>query len=328
MGDPGRALDAVRHPAAADSGRTRTPATSRRPTTCRRDAPLYYYSFTDAYIAMAYRSLTQGRAGALRSDDHRASTRPTCTRADHIRRVLQTFPGVFTGIGEFTHPQGVRLVQGRRRDGRASPIRRSTASSTSRARSGWSCSSTTTSTCRSRRTGTEPVYLAQMKALLRAAPEDDDHLGAHAGSAASSIRSQRPASRHGSSGILDDPEPAATSTSTSPGTRSRSTSSRRPSRSQRAADMINKYPDRFLFGTDDGGADGPGDVPAGLRHVRAALGAADARGEREGPQGQLRADLRRGPAQGPRVGEGATSSSRHGKRTWTTEEDTRHERFT
>ena len=35
---------------------------------------------------------------------------------DHIRRVLQTFPGVFTGIGEFTHPQGVRLVEGRRRD--------------------------------------------------------------------------------------------------------------------------------------------------------------------------------------------------------------------
>ena len=26
------------------------------------DAPLYYYSFTDAFIAMAYRSLTQGRS--------------------------------------------------------------------------------------------------------------------------------------------------------------------------------------------------------------------------------------------------------------------------
>ena len=27
------------------------------------DAPLYYYSFTDAWIAMAYLSLTQGGAG-------------------------------------------------------------------------------------------------------------------------------------------------------------------------------------------------------------------------------------------------------------------------
>ena len=35
------------------------------------DAPLYYYSFTDAAIAMTYRSLTPRAAGALRSDDHR-----------------------------------------------------------------------------------------------------------------------------------------------------------------------------------------------------------------------------------------------------------------
>ena len=50
-GEPGRALDAVRHSAAAAVVARATPATSRRPTTCRRDAPLYYYSFTDAYIA-------------------------------------------------------------------------------------------------------------------------------------------------------------------------------------------------------------------------------------------------------------------------------------
>ena len=36
--------------------------------------------------------------------------------ADHISRVLQTFPGVFSGIGEFTHSQGVRLGEGRGRD--------------------------------------------------------------------------------------------------------------------------------------------------------------------------------------------------------------------
>ena len=35
------------------------------------DAPLYYYSFTDAYIASVYRVADAGRAGALRPDDHR-----------------------------------------------------------------------------------------------------------------------------------------------------------------------------------------------------------------------------------------------------------------
>jgi hypothetical protein len=65
------------------------------------DAPLYYYSFTDAVIARAYRSL---------SPDQRARFDPMITgfdpadmyAADHVRRVLTTFPGVFEGIGEFT----------------------------------------------------------------------------------------------------------------------------------------------------------------------------------------------------------------------------------
>jgi predicted TIM-barrel fold metal-dependent hydrolase len=65
------------------------------------DAPLYYYSFTDAWIAMAYKSLTK---------DEQARFDPMITgfnpadmyAADHIRRVLKTFPGVFSGIGEFT----------------------------------------------------------------------------------------------------------------------------------------------------------------------------------------------------------------------------------
>jgi hypothetical protein len=65
------------------------------------DAPLYYYSFTDAYIATVYRSL---------SAEQRARFDPMITGfnpadmygVDHIRRVLQTFPGVFSGIGEFT----------------------------------------------------------------------------------------------------------------------------------------------------------------------------------------------------------------------------------
>jgi predicted TIM-barrel fold metal-dependent hydrolase len=65
------------------------------------DAPLYYYSFTDASIAMAYRSLTPQQQARL--DPMITGFNPTdMYAADHIRRVLTTFPGVFSGIGEFT----------------------------------------------------------------------------------------------------------------------------------------------------------------------------------------------------------------------------------
>ena len=65
------------------------------------DTKLYYYSFTDAYIAQQYLGLTP---------EQQARFEPMITgfnpadmyAADHIRRVLQTFPGVFSGIGEFT----------------------------------------------------------------------------------------------------------------------------------------------------------------------------------------------------------------------------------
>lgn len=65
------------------------------------DAPLYYYSFTDAFIAMAYRSLTKEEQA--RFDPMITGFNPAdMYAADHIRRVLLTFPGVFSGIGEFT----------------------------------------------------------------------------------------------------------------------------------------------------------------------------------------------------------------------------------
>jgi predicted TIM-barrel fold metal-dependent hydrolase len=65
------------------------------------DSPLYYYSFTDAFIAQAYLSLPpKDRA---RFDPMITGFNPAdMYAADHIRRVLETFPGVFTGIGEFT----------------------------------------------------------------------------------------------------------------------------------------------------------------------------------------------------------------------------------
>ncbi len=65
------------------------------------DAPLYYYSFTDAYIAMTYRSLS--KENQARFDPMITGFNPAdMYAADHIKRVLKTFPGVFSGIGEFT----------------------------------------------------------------------------------------------------------------------------------------------------------------------------------------------------------------------------------
>jgi len=65
------------------------------------DAPLYYYSFVDAAIAMAYRSLPPAERARL--DPMICGFNPAdMYAADHIKRVLTTFPGVFSGIGEFT----------------------------------------------------------------------------------------------------------------------------------------------------------------------------------------------------------------------------------
>jgi hypothetical protein len=65
------------------------------------DAPLYYYSFTDAYIAMTYRSLPPN--DQKRFDPMITGFNPAdMYAADHIKRVLLLFPGVFSGIGEFS----------------------------------------------------------------------------------------------------------------------------------------------------------------------------------------------------------------------------------
>jgi hypothetical protein len=65
------------------------------------DAPLYYYSFTDAWIATAYKSLSKEEQA--RFDPMITGFNPAdMYAADHIRRVLTAFPGVFTGIGEFS----------------------------------------------------------------------------------------------------------------------------------------------------------------------------------------------------------------------------------
>ena len=63
------------------------------------DAPLYYYSFTDAWIATAYR--TPRKPGSLLS--RVLLLQPgDMFAAVHIRRITRTVPASFTGIGEFS----------------------------------------------------------------------------------------------------------------------------------------------------------------------------------------------------------------------------------
>src|SRR5688572_25604054 len=65
------------------------------------DAPLYYYSFTDAVIAQEYLSLPL--RDRVRLDPMITGFNPSdMYAAEHIRRVLTLYPGVFTGIGEFS----------------------------------------------------------------------------------------------------------------------------------------------------------------------------------------------------------------------------------
>ena len=65
------------------------------------DAALYYYSFVDAVIAEEYRSLPP--EDQARFDPMITGFNPTdMYAADHIRRVLELYPGVFAGIGEFS----------------------------------------------------------------------------------------------------------------------------------------------------------------------------------------------------------------------------------
>ena len=138
---------------------------------------------------------------------------------------------------------------------------RSIASSTSRARSGSSCSSTTTSTCRSRSRARTAVPGAA-RGAVPAASEDDDHLGARRGrarrpagegSARRSIerdRSTIPRSSHVYFDLSWD-ETAKYIVAT-------------PETIEASPRSSTRHPDRFLFGTDEVGADRPGEYLRGL----------------------------------------------------------------
>ncbi|MXW38319.1 MAG: amidohydrolase family protein [Acidobacteria bacterium] len=67
----------------------------------RSDAALYYYPFVDAMVAEAVLALPAEQQE--RFDPMITGFNPTDMYAtDHIRRVLRLYPGVFSGIGEFS----------------------------------------------------------------------------------------------------------------------------------------------------------------------------------------------------------------------------------
>jgi hypothetical protein len=227
------------------------------------DAPLYYYSFTDAYIAALYRSL---------STDDQARFDPMITGfnpadmygVDHIRRVLTTFPGVFTGIGEFSiHKEFV-----------SAKIPGETASLTNpaldrildfAAEAGLVVIIHNDIDMPFAKTDAQPVYLEQMKALLRR-HQNTSVIWAHAGlgrivhpvqvSASAEAATRNPTHLEIVETMLGDAafnhvnfdiswdEVAKYAVAS-------------PEVIARVAAMFNRHPDRFLFGTDTVAPAGP-----------------------------------------------------------------------
>jgi len=220
------------------------------------DAPLYYYSFTDAYIAMAYRSLPPEQRARL--DPMITGFNPAdMYAADHIKRVLKTFPGVFSGIGEFSiHKEFV-----------SAKVAGEVASLTNPAvdrildlagEAGLVVIFHNDMDMPFAKAGTEPAYLMQMKALLRRHPKATI-IWAHMGlgrvvqpvqpSASAPATERNPNHAVIVEGILSDPALSHVYFDISWDEVAKYILSS-PEITRRAAELINRYPDRFLFGTD------------------------------------------------------------------------------
>ena len=218
------------------------------------DAPLYYYSFTDAWIAMAFKSLSRDEQAHF--DPMITGFNPTDMYAvDHIRRVLQTLPGVFSGIGEFTiHKEfvsskisgevasledhaldrildfagdvGLVVIIHNDIDTPFSPNQSDTGSD---------------------QPIPQPVYLSQMQALIKRHPKTTI-IWAHTGVG----RVIHPLKGHAAilESMLKDPAFSNLNFDIS-WTEVAKYIVATPESAQIAANLINRYPDRFLFGTDE-----------------------------------------------------------------------------
>jgi hypothetical protein len=209
------------------------------------DAPLYYYSFTDAWIATAYQSLPE---------DQRARFDPMITgfnpadmyAADHIRRVLQAFPGVFTGIGEFTiHKEFVAAkIAGEVASLQDPALDRILAFA---AEVGLVVLMHNDMDVPFAKEGAEPAYLAQTKALLKRHP-NAVVIWAHTGMG----RVVRPIKNHAANieAILSDPAFTHVHFDISWDEVAKYIVGS-PEAAAITARLINRFPGRFLFGTDE-----------------------------------------------------------------------------
>jgi hypothetical protein len=209
------------------------------------DAPLYYYSFTDAYIAMAYRSLSKEQQA--RFDPMITGFNPADMYAtDHIRRVLQTFPGVFSGIGEFTiHKEFVSAkVSGETASLRNPALDRILDFA---GEVGLVVLIHNDMDVPFAKPGSDPAYLDQMKAVLVRHPKTTI-IWAHTGMG----RVVRPVRGHGAvlEAILKDPQYSHVYFDISWDEVAKYLTAS-PESVKITADLINRYPDRFLFGTDE-----------------------------------------------------------------------------
>jgi predicted TIM-barrel fold metal-dependent hydrolase len=221
------------------------------------DAPLYYYSFTDAYIASAYLRLKPEQRARL--DPMITGFNPADMYAvDHIRRVLETFPGVFSGIGEFTiHKEFV-----------SSKVAGEIASLTDPAldrildfagESGLAVILHSDIDMPFAKAGAEPVFLTQMRELLRRHPKTTiiwAHIGlgrvVHPvqGQATMEATERAPAYRQIVEAMINDPTLSHVYFDISWDEVAKYAVASPESITNTAA-MLNKYPDRFLFGTDN-----------------------------------------------------------------------------
>ncbi|WCT14461.1 amidohydrolase family protein [Mucilaginibacter jinjuensis] len=222
------------------------------------DAPLYYYSFTDAYIAMQYKSLTKQEQA--RFDPMITGFNPAdMYGVNHIERVLRTFPGVFTGIGEFSiHKEFV-----------SSKVAGEVASLTNPAldrildfagKAGLLVIMHSDMDMPMAKPKTEPVYLIQMKSVLKRHPHTTI-IWAHIGlgrivhpvgyGSASNTESAGHSPNHIDivKQILEDPQFSHVYFDISWDEVAKYIVAN-PQTIKTCAELMDKYPNRFLFGTD------------------------------------------------------------------------------
>ena len=220
------------------------------------DAPLYYYSFTDAFIAQAYLALPAVQRA--RFDPMITGFNPAdMYGVDHIRRVLDTFPGVFSGIGEFSiHKEFVSSKVAGEKASLTNPALDRILDFA--AESGLLVLIHNDIDMPFAKPDAEPVYLTQMKALLRRHPKAAiiwAHIGLgrvvhpveRAATAGSSERS--PLTIEIVEEMLTDPGLSHVRFDISWDEVAKYIVTK-PEVTVRVAKLVNRFPDRFLFGTD------------------------------------------------------------------------------